>query len=86
MFLIDEFAGSDPELVTLRNFLEEFYHRNLWNHHYTFKFKILATNDLPFATNTNMMFDEKSLEPCISGLGSSRKFFTFEVALKTESF
>jgi DNA mismatch repair protein MutS2 len=47
----------------LRNFLEEFYQRSfgIITTHYS-NLKILA-NELPFATNANMMFDEKSLEP-----------------------
>jgi DNA mismatch repair protein MutS2 len=42
--------------------LEEFYHREVGiiTTHYS-NLKILA-NELPFATNANMMFDEKTLE------------------------
>ena len=67
LFLIDEFGtGSDPELggALAETFLEEFYHREAFGiitTHYT-NLKILA-NELPFATNANMLFDEKSLEP-----------------------
>ena len=67
MFLIDEFGtGSDPELggALAEIFLEEFYHREAFGiitTHYS-NLKILA-NELPFATNANMLFDEKSLEP-----------------------
>jgi DNA mismatch repair protein MutS2 len=67
LFLIDEFGtGSDPELggALAEIFLEEFYHREAFGiitTHYT-NLKILA-NELPFATNANMLFDEKSLEP-----------------------
>ena len=67
MFLIDEFGtGSDPELggALAEIFLEEFYNREAFGiitTHYS-NLKILA-NELPFATNANMLFDEKSLEP-----------------------
>src|SRR5690606_3292230 len=67
LFLIDEFGtGSDPELggALAEVFLEEFYEREAFGiitTHYT-NLKMLA-NELPFATNANMMFDEKSLEP-----------------------
>jgi DNA mismatch repair protein MutS2 len=67
LFLIDEFGtGSDPELggALAETFLEEFYHREAFGiitTHYS-NLKILA-NELPFATNANMLFDEKSLEP-----------------------
>ena len=67
LFLIDEFGtGSDPELggALAEIFLEEFYHREAFGiitTHYS-NLKILA-NELPFAMNANMLFDEKSLEP-----------------------
>jgi DNA mismatch repair protein MutS2 len=87
MFLIDEFGtGSDPELggALAEIFLEEFYHREafgLITTHYS-NLKILA-NELPCATNANMMFDEKSLEPMYKlALGQAGSSFTFEVALK----
>ncbi|MEP6805203.1 MAG: DNA mismatch repair protein MutS, partial [Flavobacterium sp.] len=87
MFLIDEFGtGSDPELggALAEIFLEEFYHREAFGiitTHYS-NLKILA-NELPFATNANMMFDEKSLEPMYKlALGQAGSSFTFEVALK----
>ncbi len=87
MFLIDEFGtGSDPELggALAEIFLEEFYNREafgLITTHYS-NLKILA-NELPFATNANMMFDEKSLEPLYKlALGQAGSSFTFEVALK----
>jgi DNA mismatch repair protein MutS2 len=87
MFLIDEFGtGSDPELggALAEIFLEEFYHREafgLITTHYS-NLKILA-NELPFATNANMLFDEKSLEPMYKlVLGQAGSSFTFEVALK----
>jgi len=87
MFLIDEFGtGSDPELggALAVFFLEEFYHREAFGiitTHYS-NLKILA-NELPFATNANMMFDEKSLEPMYKlALGQAGSSFTFEVAQK----
>ena len=87
LFLIDEFGtGSDPELggALAEIFLEEFYHREAFGiitTHYS-NLKILA-NELPFATNANMLFDEKSLEPLYKlVLGQAGSSFTFEVALK----
>ena len=87
MFLIDEFGtGSDPELggALAEIFLEEFYHREAFGiitTHYS-NLKILA-NELPFATNANMLFDEKSLEPMYKlVLGQAGSSFTFEVAQK----
>ncbi len=87
LFLIDEFGtGSDPELggALAEIFLEEFYHREAFGiitTHYS-NLKILA-NELPFATNANMLFDEKSLEPLYQlVLGQAGSSFTFEVALK----
>ena len=87
MFLIDEFGtGSDPELggALAEIFLEEFYHREAFGiitTHYS-NLKILA-NELPFATNANMLFDEKSLEPLYKlVLGQAGSSFTFEVAQK----
>jgi DNA mismatch repair protein MutS2 len=87
MFLIDEFGtGSDPELggALAEIFLEEFYHREAFGiitTHYS-NLKILA-NELPYATNANMLFDEKSLEPMYKlVLGQAGSSFTFEVALK----
>lgn len=87
MFLIDEFGtGSDPELggALAEIFLEEFYHREAFGiitTHYS-NLKILA-NELPFATNANMLFDEKSLEPMYQlVLGQAGSSFTFEVAQK----
>jgi DNA mismatch repair protein MutS2 len=87
LFLIDEFGtGSDPELggALAEIFLEEFYHREAYGiitTHYT-NLKILA-NELPFATNANMMFDEKTLEPLYKlHLGQAGSSFTFEVAQK----
>ena len=87
MFLIDEFGtGSDPELggALAEIFLEEFYHREAFGiitTHYS-NLKILA-NELPFATNANMLFDEKTLEPMYQlVLGQAGSSFTFEVAQK----
>jgi DNA mismatch repair protein MutS2 len=87
LFLIDEFGtGSDPELggALAEIFLEEFYHREAFGiitTHYS-NLKILA-NELSFATNANMLFDEKSLEPMYKlVLGQAGSSFTFEVAQK----
>lgn len=87
LFLIDEFGtGSDPELggALAEVFLEEFYQREAFGiitTHYT-NLKILA-NELPHATNANMMFDERSLEPMYKlSLGQAGSSFTFEVAQK----
>ncbi|MBC7524875.1 MAG: DNA mismatch repair protein MutS [Flavobacterium sp.] len=87
LFLIDEFGtGSDPDLggALAEVFLEEFYHREAYGiitTHYT-NLKILA-NELPNATNANMLFDEKTLEPMYKlHLGQAGSSFTFEVAQK----
>ncbi len=87
MFLIDEFGtGSDPELggALAEIFLEEFYHRQAFGiitTHYA-NLKILA-NELPHATNANMMFNEQTLEPMYKlALGQAGSSFTFEVAQK----
>lgn len=87
LFLIDEFGtGSDPELggALAEIFLEEFYHREAFGiitTHYS-NLKILA-NELPFALNANMLFDEKTLEPMYKlVLGQAGSSFTFEVAQK----
>jgi DNA mismatch repair protein MutS2 len=87
LFLIDEFGtGSDPELggALAETFLEEFYHREAFGiitTHYS-NLKLLA-NKLPFMQNSNMMFDEKSLEPIYKlALGQAGSSFTFEVAQK----
>ncbi len=87
LFLIDEFGtGSDPELggALAEIFLEEFYHREAFGiitTHYA-NLKMLA-NELPYATNANMLFDEKSLEPMYKlVLGQAGSSFTFEVAQK----
>ncbi len=87
LFLIDEFGtGSDPELggALAEVFLEEFYDRKAYGiitTHYT-NLKILA-DELPDATNANMLFDEKSLEPMYKlNVGQAGSSFTFEVAQK----
>lgn len=87
LFLIDEFGtGSDPELggALAEIFLEEFYHREAFGiitTHYS-NLKILA-NELPFAQNANMLFDEKTLEPMYQlVIGQAGSSFTFEVAQK----
>lgn len=87
LFLIDEFGtGSDPDLggALAEIFLEEFYDREAYGiitTHYT-NLKILAS-ELPCASNANMLFDEKSLEPMYKlHLGQPGSSFTFEVAQK----
>jgi len=87
LFLIDEFGtGSDPELggALAETFLEVFYERNAFGiitTHYA-NLKLLAT-ELPYATNANMLFDNKSLEPIYKlQLGEAGSSFTFEVAQK----
>lgn len=87
LFLIDEFGtGSDPELggALAEVFLEEFYQRNAFGiitTHYT-NLKILA-DELPNATNANMLFDERTLEPLYKlNVGQAGSSFTFEVAQK----
>ncbi len=87
LFLIDEFGtGSDPELggALAETFLEEFYHREAFGiittHYSNLK---IAANELPFASNANMLFDEKTLEPLYQLiLGQAGSSFTFEVAQK----
>ena len=87
LFLIDEFGtGSDPELggALAEIFLEEFYERQAYGiitTHYT-NLKMLA-NELENATNANMLFDERSLEPMFKRrVGEAGSSFTFEVAQK----
>lgn len=87
LFLIDEFGtGSDPELggALAETFLEVFYERQSFGiitTHYT-NLKLLA-NELPFATNANMQFNTKTLEPMFQlQLGEAGSSFTFEVAQK----
>lgn len=87
LFLIDEFGtGSDPELggALAEIFLEVFYEREAFGiitTHYS-NLKLLA-NELPHATNANMMFDRKTLQPIYQlALGQAGSSFTFEVAQK----
>lgn len=87
LFLIDEFGtGSDPELggALAETFLEVFYEKEAFGiitTHYS-NLKILA-NELPYATNANMRFDNRTLEPVFKlVLGEAGSSFTFEVAQK----
>nr|WP_172915996.1 DNA mismatch repair protein MutS [Capnocytophaga canimorsus] len=87
LFLIDEFGtGSDPELggALAETFLEEFYHRKAFGvitTHYA-NLKMLA-NELLYATNANMLFNDKTLEPIFKLIvGEAGSSFTFEVAQK----
>ena len=87
LFLIDEFGtGSDPELggALAEAFLEIFYERESYGvitTHYA-NLKALA-NELPHATNANMLFDGKTLKPTFQLiLGQAGSSFTFEVAQK----
>ena len=87
LFLIDEFgSGSDPELggALAETFLEVFYEKGAYGvitTHYS-NLKMLA-NELEAASNANMLFDPKSLEPTFQlVLGEAGSSFTFEVAQK----
>ncbi|MBC2840506.1 DNA mismatch repair protein MutS [Robiginitalea sp. SC105] len=87
LFLIDEFGtGSDPELggALAETFLETFYERESYGvitTHYA-NLKALA-GELPHASNANMLFDRKTLEPTFSlEMGQPGSSFTFEVAQK----
>lgn len=87
LFLIDEFGtGSDPELggALAEVFLEEFYEKGAFGiitTHYS-NLKVLA-NELEHATNANMQFDQRSLEPLYQlNTGQAGSSFTFEVAQK----
>ncbi len=87
LFLIDEFGtGSDPELggALAEAFLEVFYERESYGvitTHYA-NLKALA-NELPHATNANMLFDSSTLQPTFQlELGQPGSSFTFEVAQK----
>lgn len=87
LFLIDEFGtGSDPELggALAETFLEVFYDNKAYGvitTHYT-NLKLLA-NELPHATNANMQFNNRTLEPMFQlHLGEAGSSFTFEVAQK----
>ena len=85
LFLIDEFGtGSDPELggALAEIFLEVFYERGSFGvitTHYA-NLKLLA-DELPFATNANMLFDSRTLQPRFQlETGQPGSSFTFEVA------
>lgn len=85
LFLIDEFGtGSDPELggALAEVFLEEFYLKKAFGvitTHYT-NIKALADH-LENATNANMQFDKRSLQPLYELVtGQAGSSFTFEVA------
>ena len=87
LFLIDEFGtGSDPELggALAEAMLEVFYEKGgygLITTHYT-NLKVLA-DELPHATNANMLFDARTLEPTFQlESGQPGSSFTFEVASK----
>lgn len=87
LFLIDEFGtGSDPELggALAETFLETFYERESYGvvtTHYA-NLKALA-DELPCATNANMLFDTQTLEPTFQlEVGQPGSSFTFEVAQK----
>lgn len=85
LFLIDEFGtGSDPELggALAEIFLEVFYERGSYGvitTHYA-NLKLLA-DELPYATNANMLFDSNTLQPRFQlEMGQPGSSFTFEVA------
>lgn len=85
LFLIDEFGtGSDPELggALAEVFLEELYLKKSFGvitTHYT-NIKALADH-LEKATNANMQFDKRSLQPLYELVtGQAGSSFTFEVA------
>ena len=87
LFLIDEFGtGSDPELggALAETFLETFYEKESYGvitTHYS-NLKLLA-NELEYASNANMLFDNRTLEPTYKlVLGEAGSSFTFEVAQK----
>ncbi len=87
LFLIDEFGtGSDPELggALAEAFLEVFYEKGSYGvitTHYA-NLKALA-DELPHATNANMLFNSQTLEPAFQLiLGEAGSSFTFEVAQK----
>ena len=87
LFLIDEFGtGSDPELggALAEIFLEVFYEAHSFGvitTHYA-NLKALA-NELPHATNANMLFNSNTLQPTFQlEMGQPGSSFTFEVAQK----
>jgi DNA mismatch repair protein MutS2 len=67
-------------------FLREFHREafGIITTHYS-NLKILA-NELPFATNANMMFDEKSLEPYKLALGQAGSSLPWGRIKKRNSF
>ena len=87
LLLIDEFGtGSDPELggALAETFLETFYECGAFGvitTHYA-NLKALA-DELPHASNANMLFNSKTLEPTFQlEMGQPGSSFTFEVAQK----
>ena len=87
LLLIDEFGtGSDPELggALAETFLETFYECGAFGiitTHYA-NLKALA-DELPHASNANMLFDSQTLEPTFQlEMGQPGSSFTFEVAQK----
>jgi DNA mismatch repair protein MutS2 len=89
LLLIDEFGtGSDPQLggALAEVFLETLYDKNVFGvltTHYT-NIKI-RTEELDYATNANMLFDKKTLEPLYKlEIGAAGSSFTFEVAEKNQ--
>ncbi len=87
LLLIDEFGtGSDPELggALAETFLETFYECGAFGvitTHYA-NLKALA-DELPYASNANMLFNSKTLEPIFQlEMGQPGSSFTFEVAQK----
>ncbi|NND16855.1 MAG: DNA mismatch repair protein MutS, partial [Eudoraea sp.] len=85
LFLIDEFGtGSDPELggALAEAFLEVFYDKGSYGvitTHYS-NLKLLA-DELPHATNANMLFNSRTLQPTFQlQTGQPGSSFTFEVA------
>ncbi len=87
LLLIDEFGtGSDPELggALAEAFLEFFYEKESFaviTTHYT-NIK-LVVEQLPYAQNAAMLFDEETLEPMYKlEVGQAGSSFTFEVAEK----
>jgi DNA mismatch repair protein MutS2 len=87
LLLIDEFGtGSDPELggALAETFLETFYECGAFGiitTHYA-NLKALA-DELPHASNANMLFNHKTLEPTFQlEMGQPGSSFTFEVAQK----
>ena len=89
LLLIDEFGtGSDPELggALAEAFLEFFYEKQSFaiiTTHYT-NIK-LVVEQLPYAQNAAMLFDEETLEPMYKlEIGQAGSSFTFEVAEKNK--